>query len=99
VSYFVRAKAPPQKTLLGGVVRYDTSRFGRREDAEARMQGIYEFNEDAICEIVESDSPPEIFPHCEGAASQALGSPCEICRKILTVGDARAFAERQKVTP
>jgi hypothetical protein len=96
VSYFVLAKAPPQKTLLGGVVRHESSRYGRREDAETRMQGIHEFNEDAICEIVESDLFPEIFPHCEGAVPQAINGRCEFCRKVLTVEDARAFARSQK---
>jgi hypothetical protein len=91
-SYFARYWATDGKTLIGGVLNGQTSRWERREDAEARLQQILELN-GAHCrgEIVESPLYPEIFIHC-GTIPQAIGGKCFGCGKLLTVADAKAKA-------
>lgn len=89
-SYFARYRSTDGKTLIGGALQGQTSRWERREDAETRLQQTLELN-GAHCEgeIVESPLYPEIFTHC-GTIPQAVGGKCLKCGKLLTVADARA---------
>lgn len=89
-SYFARYWSTDGKTLVGGVLRGQTSRWERREDAESRLQQIVELNGDHCKgEIVESPFFPEIFIHC-GTMPQTIGGKCFGCGKVLTVADAEA---------
>jgi hypothetical protein len=87
-SYFARYWSTDGKTLIGGVLRGQTSRSERREDTETRLQQTLELN-GAHCkgEIIESPLYPEIFIHC-GTVPQAIGGKCFSCGKVLTVPDA-----------
>ena len=81
-------------TLLGGVIVINTSRFGQREDAEIRMAQIIKANPgNCVGEICESALYPEIFSHCVGGETQAIGFPCPKCGKVLTIADAREYAK------
>ncbi len=88
-SYFARYRSTNGRTLIGGVLRGQTSRFEQREEAETRLQQVLELNGDRCKgEIVESPLHPEIFIHC-GTLSQAIGGKCFGCGKPLTVADAK----------
>jgi len=89
-SYFARYWSTNGRTLIGGILRGQTSRWERREDAETRLQQALELN-GAHCEgeIVGSPLHPDIFIHC-GTIPQAIGGKCFGCGKVLTVADAKA---------
>jgi hypothetical protein len=73
-----------------------SSRYGLRKDAETRLAGIREHWKDENAHIVESMQYPEIFPHCEGSISQAIGGKCFDCGKVLTVQDAIEWSTKEK---
>ena len=87
-SYFVHSQAI-EGTLLGGVKKSSSSRFGLRQDAETRATTIREFNPSAKIQILISDQHPEIFPHCK--TSTSIGSLCPECKIKLTVQHAKEF--------
>lgn len=91
-SYFACYWSIDGKTLIGGVIHGQTSRWERREDADIRLQEILELN-GSHCqgEIVESSLWPEIFIHC-GTLPQAIGGKCFGCGTLLTVADAKIKA-------
>lgn len=91
VSYWVIGKG----TLLGGVKRSESSRFGEEIDARLRRQIALEENQAAGVEcdgyIVPSHLPPEIFRHCDPTKpAQAVGGKCFGCGKVMTKEDAKA---------
>ncbi len=88
-SYFARYWSTDGRTLIGGFLHGQTSRFEQRKEAETRLQQTLELNGDHCTgEIVESPLYPEIFIHC-GTLSQAIGGKCFGCGKVLTVADAK----------
>lgn len=98
MSFIVIVRAKPDKTLLGGVREHRSSRWGLKTDAEEFRQSTVEINEGSVqsSEIIESAGYPELFPHCAGAATQAINGFCEKCKKQLTVKDAKIFARFYK---
>ena len=85
-------------TMLGGVRKSKSSRFGNREDALRRLQSAIEINATAgravRGRVISSSLAPEIFAHCPGSWAQAIGGHCFGCRKKLTAADARDYAAR-----
>lgn len=75
-----------------GVGRTQSSRWGLRIDAENYAATITELGRSDVS-IVPSALPPEIFPHCKGSLSQAIGGKCFRCGKVLTPADAREGME------
>jgi len=84
------------KTLVGGVIDSETSRFQRREDVETRISSIKEVNAGRKIrfQIIESELPPEIFHHCNDVPATCVGCVCSGCGKLLTDADAEAAARR-----
>lgn len=89
-SYFVKYRTKDGKTLVGGILEGQSSRFQAREDAQTRKEQIVEINNDrAEAQIVESPLYPEIFRHCPDSLPQAIGGKCFACKKILDAKDAK----------
>lgn len=89
-SYYAKYRSTNGRTLLGGVIKSQTSRFQSRVMAEDRLQQVLELNgEHCQGEVHESNLPPEIFIHC-GEHAQAVGGKCPGCGKVLTRWDAVA---------
>lgn len=88
MSYFASYRSTDGKTLVGGVLQSQTSRFQKREDAQLRLDQIKELN-GAHCEGEIHSSPfaPEIFVHC-GTIATAIHCKCPGCGKMLTIQDA-----------
>lgn len=99
MSYFATYWTKHGGTMLGGVRKSKSSRFARREDAEARLESAIDINRSAGVEVVgrinRSDRPPEIFHHCGSTdlPAQAIGGRCFSCGKKLTRADAAAHAK------
>lgn len=100
MSYFAEYESADGRPLIGGVVRSQSSRFSTRAEAEQRLETTKEVNAGAgravLGRIVWSPLPPDIFSHCPGARSQAVGGVCSGCRKKLTWADARAHEAAQQ---
>ena len=65
-----------------------SSRWGMKRDAEAYAAGL---PEDWRPVILPSEHDPDIFPHCAGSLSQAIGGRCFACKHVLTRADARVW--------
>jgi len=90
-SYYAYVRALPGRILLGGVREHRSSRFGSKQDAQARLDQIMEANGGTPCcsgGIVYSPKPPELFRHCPDSDLGAIGGHCPKCHKFLTVQDA-----------
>jgi hypothetical protein len=93
-SFYAKYHSTDGKTLIGGVIKSQTSRFDSRPDAFQRLDQILEINGNHCTgEVVESSEYPEIFLHC-GRYSQAIGGKCPSCGKILTIQDAKETSPR-----
>jgi len=94
--YWVIGKAT---TLIGGVKRSRSSRFGRRQDAEQRLRDTIDLNGADRCEgtVHESNQYPEIFIHCGTGPAQAISGKCFRCHKVLTVEDAKQAGYEHEV--
>ena len=66
-----------------------SSRWGLRTDAKHYAQGLPASYTNI--DIIASTQWPEIFPHCPGSISQAIGGKCFTCGTVLTVAHAKAF--------
>lgn len=67
-------------------------RYGLEADAIRRLKVFEERGHKGVIE--RSFLPPQVFPHCPGSGSAAIGSVCDLCGKILTVEDARKWKEK-----
>lgn len=76
----------------GRVVR--SLRYGLEADAIRRLK-MFEERGHTSGIIETSFLPPQVFPHCPGSGSAAIGSVCDLCGKILTVEDARQWKEQK----
>jgi hypothetical protein len=94
-SFVVKYKSTNGNPLLGGLVKAKSARWGRMTDAEDYLREILRENADTnpTGKIVTVDRPPEIFPHCVGAPSQAIGARCVVCERIITPTDAVKFGD------
>ena len=89
-SYFARYWAKDGKTLVGGILSGETSRFQRWQDLMDLLETKNEVNGGRLdSEVVPSARYPEIFVHC-GDIATAINCRCPVCRKLLTVEDAKA---------
>ncbi len=81
--------------MIGGVKRSKSSRWGLRADAEDRLASVIDINASTGREVegrvLASSNYPEIFPHCPGSLAQVIGGHCFVCKKKLTVADAREY--------
>jgi hypothetical protein len=98
-SYYAEYWVIGSGTLIGGVRRSQSSRFGRRQDAEQRLSDTIDLNGADRCEgtVHESDKYPEIFIHCGPGPAQAIGGKCFRCHKELTVDDAKQAGYEHEV--
>ena len=94
-SFYVSYWSTDGKCLIGGVLKFESSRFHRRSDAECHLQTVKALN-GPHCDgkIVPSASLPEIFAHC-GSFATSIGSICSECKTRLTTEHARALPEVQ----
>lgn len=95
MSYIVRYWSLTKSTLVGGVMKSQSSRWGRRSDAINYRSVVVEGNGGpSLCgsEILHSPLYPEIFPHC-GIHAQALGGTYPGCGLVLTVKQAKDYQE------
>ncbi len=91
-SYFATYSSTDNGFLIGGIKNGMTSRFGTREDAQLRLDGIIEVNGGRVCgEIRGSSGYPEIFVHCGDKSATCIGARCPSCGKVITVADAKAY--------
>jgi hypothetical protein len=96
LSWFVSYWVVGPGTLLGGVKRAQSSRWGEEADAHHYKETVLERNREAgiNCDgyVVPSPLLPEIFRHCADAPhkpAQSVGGKCFSCGKKLTRADAR----------
>lgn len=98
-SYYAEYRAVlPGQFLIGAVRESRTSRFQRRADAEARLEGAIEVNggiSRCVGEIHASSLWPEILVHCEGRPPTAVGARCSGCGQTITV----QIAKKAKAVP
>lgn len=88
-SFYAKYHSTNGKTLIGGVLKSQTSCFQSRAEAQQRLDGTIQINGDHCQgEVVGSARPPEIFLHCGTGPSQSLGGQCFRCHKVLTEQDA-----------
>ncbi len=99
LSWYVKYWATEGCLLLGGVPRALSSRYGIKAHAVQRMEQVLriqsENNISCSAEVVGSNLPPEIFPHCEGQPVQTMGGTCSFCGVKLTSLMARSWARAQ----
>lgn len=88
-SYYAEYWATGNWHLLGAVKGGRSSRFGRHQDAKARLEGAIDINGQGRCAGTVRGSTffPEIFVHC-GDIAQAISGKCPRCGRILTIEDA-----------
>jgi hypothetical protein len=96
MSWYVRYRSTDGRTLLGGVMQSETSRFQFRKQVEDRIEGIKDVHpgREVHFDILESSLPPEIFYHCDDAPATCVGARCSGCGKLLTGKDALSAARR-----
>ena len=99
MSYIAEYWTPDGRAMIGGVRRGRSSRWGTRAEADQSLANTIEINAGVGClvtgQVVTSPLPPEIFSHCPGTPSQAVGGLCFGCKKKLTWADARAYEEAE----
>ena len=89
-SFFARYWAKDGKTLVGGILSGETSRFQRHSDLMDLLETKNDVNDGRLdSEVISSARYPEIFVHC-GDIATAINCRCPNCRKLLTVEDAKA---------
>jgi hypothetical protein len=100
MSYVAEYWAAGDGLMLGGVRRSRSSRWGTQEEAERSLANTIRINGAAGRQVegrvVTSPLPPEIFAHCPGEPSQAVGAVCFGCKKKLTRADAAAYEAAQR---
>lgn len=97
MAFVVRSRSKDGGYLLGGEKtasgwKRDSSRWGRRDDAENYRETVAELRTNETAEIVEVKGYPEIFPHC-GDIATAIGCKCPSCGEVLTVKHAKRYGK------
>jgi len=99
MSFIVKYKAKPGCYLIGGVKESESSKWQLKSDAVTYAANLLNLQAEHMetPEIVEVDEPPDIFVHCPGYPSQAVGGCCFNCKKKLTELDAAACGRHRLV--